>query len=72
MVRIETIHILNIFLFFPLMRIDVIDDREKLFFLAVSEVNGMILPPRVTSLPGSSSLELVLAASLMAPAYHLV
>ncbi|GJY26994.1 putative reverse transcriptase domain-containing protein [Tanacetum coccineum] len=36
--------------------------REKLLFLAVSQVNGIILPPRVTSLPRSSSLELVLAA----------
>lgn len=47
-------------------------EREKLFFLAVKQVNGMIFPPRVTELPGSSSLELVLAASLMAPASHLV
>ncbi|ERM95333.1 hypothetical protein AMTR_s00008p00160420 [Amborella trichopoda] len=45
---------------------------EKLFLLAGEQVNGMILPPRVTSLPGSSSLELVLAASLMALASHLV
>ncbi|KAI3691482.1 hypothetical protein L2E82_49843 [Cichorium intybus] len=32
----------------------------------------MILPPRVTSLPGFSSLELVLAASLMAIEYQIL
>lgn len=43
-----------------------IQARKKCFFLAVEQVNGILLPPMVTSVPGSSSLELVLAVSLMA------
>lgn len=43
-----------------------IQARKKCFFLAVEQVNGILLPPMVASPPGSSSLELVLAVSLMA------
>lgn len=49
-----------------------IQARKKCFFLAVEQVNGILLPPMVTSLPGSSSLELVLAVERDWEAGHML